>query len=70
MRLPRLFLGVLFSVSISFTILSQDKSIDQEPVKKTVSKSVKVENNNTTRPYRRKQAPVSKEKKEMDKKKN
>ena len=59
--------SILFSVFFSIVFTSNASTIkcfDQEPEKKTENKSMKTENNNTTRPYRRKQSPNSNVKKE------
>ncbi len=54
---------IVFVVASLNTRASIIKNVCQEPEKKVENKS-KVENNNTTRPYRRKQAPSSSVKKE------
>jgi hypothetical protein len=59
--------SILFFVFFSFVFTvdaSSFKCFDQEPEKKAENKSMKIENNNTTRPYRRKQSPKSNVKKE------
>ena len=54
---------IVFFVAGFNTRASIIRNVCQEPEKKVENKS-KVENNNTTRPYRRKQAPSSSVKKE------